>query len=719
MAQLSTTFVHLSDLHFGAPFDLALWEILLKAIPPLRPNAIVVTGDLADNPRPRHFRKASNYLESLRDACEQAASQSCEGCQAKRAEAQASPSSSKRPQGQDVQDDTQASEGPAGPTEPPAHSHRPQLLVIPGNHDYRVLGNIRLGWVSRWIFDVYFGDPDAPVGSIGVQRRLPRYFRLLEKRLRGWWLVKWRTKPDPERTPALTAFALPDRAAAFFLYDSNRVPFFGALATGRVDPQQIAQTDFVVRHLLDRGLPTRAYRIALVHHHPVPIPYADKTSLTNREGFLVLHNAGTFMREMIKSDFDLILHGHKHYSNFTRVSYQLTPLDRGEIGIVASGTATVRNGNAEGRNAFNVIRIYQNERVEVEQFEFAAARSVQYAQHAPYPFELYTAQGLKDRAFRRALELQKFSARELTVSFGVSPEGNVKVTHHLRGMAVQRGRTKTYWPVSLGTPCGLVRKPAIEPFERAGLTWEPVSEPPRPGLSMEETLERMQKVYGHILFHRTLGVADAPMDFGYSHFVVNALARDAQEFALIQPPPEAPLSPEEVPSPIESLDYAVVHPIERLRLRVDFPSGLQVEPYVDVCYIPALITSGADEEGNLKPRVEGKPILDPNWTKAGSGNLHQEGATIWVLDVERPAVGCLYSLKWQLPGVPAQYVPARIVEEARTYRELLLRYRERRQAPQGQADPAASEVIGSCGNSSSSCCRSSPALTQKKSSTWS
>ena len=160
MAELRATILHLSDLHFGRPFDPALWALLTQVLPPLHPDAIVVTGDLADNPRPYQFRKAANHLRDLQTRCEEAARHACYRCRQIKNTEDGKP---------DFAAATAQSEAP-----PEDHGHRPLLLAIPGNHDYRILGNVGLGWLSRFLFDFYFADPNFAASNVGLLRRLKR-----------------------------------------------------------------------------------------------------------------------------------------------------------------------------------------------------------------------------------------------------------------------------------------------------------------------------------------------------------------------------------------------------------------------------------------------------------------------------------------------------------------------------------------------------------------
>ena len=67
MTHMSAKILHISDLHFGPPFVPAVGEALLRAIPGLAPDAIVVSGDLTQRARRDQFEQARRYFDRLSD----------------------------------------------------------------------------------------------------------------------------------------------------------------------------------------------------------------------------------------------------------------------------------------------------------------------------------------------------------------------------------------------------------------------------------------------------------------------------------------------------------------------------------------------------------------------------------------------------------------------------------------------------------------------------
>ena len=624
------TIVHLSDLHFGKVFDSSLGRLLLAYIPPLHPDVVIVSGDLADNPRPRWVRGAARYLDRLLEQC-------------------------RKPDGK-----------------------RPDLVVVPGNHDRKILGNLTLGFLSRLIFEVYFGGKSGDFRLFPWHERWHRYAAILLYRV--WKTFRQLWAPADAADLTLHGRVLAGGNLTVLPYDSNDTYW---LASGRVVEQQLSETEFGLLRLEGEAVKPDplALRIAVLHHHPIAIPYADVRKLTNMESFLVLDNAGTFMREMVTNDVDLVLHGHKHYSNFSRVSYQLGPNERSEVGVLSAGTAAVRGGNHFGKNSYNVIRLYKQTRVEVEIWEYGAGRTRQYASHTPYPFELNTREGLKARAFRRNLRVHEVKAQSLTVTKRLDFDGRFLLTMELKGLTAGN-RGLTGYRIGFLSPTGLMRKVGVDRASSlAGLSWKRDEDPSASGDSLESRLARERKVRGEIRFNRALGRLDMPVDFNFSFYAINGDAMSDWEFELLYPP-EMRRAPNGEPfrEPKEWLAQAVWHPLERLILCVELPRDITEAPYVDVFCNSAVPRKDLVEGSLLRPpTTEGDRWERDAYMREGEQqNLRRIGENTWRLEVDHPPMGYLYSINWFLPRTTSGDVPSKLIAEADTFRRLLLRHRKRR-----------------------------------------
>lgn len=64
---MKTRILHISDLHFGPPFVPAVAEALLRSIPALEPDTVVISGDLTQRAKRQQFEQARDFFKRLPD----------------------------------------------------------------------------------------------------------------------------------------------------------------------------------------------------------------------------------------------------------------------------------------------------------------------------------------------------------------------------------------------------------------------------------------------------------------------------------------------------------------------------------------------------------------------------------------------------------------------------------------------------------------------------
>ncbi len=203
--------------------------------------------------------------------------------------------------------------------EPRQHHRQHHLAVVPGNHDYAFLGNWNLGFSAlpqtafRYIFRDY--------------RR-----RFIE-------------------------IAAADLNVYIFCFDSN--PYVARWAKGAISRDQLKWFEKKAHALrrADKEKFESAYKIAIMHHHPLPIPFSEEM-----EKFLILKNAGEFLRLLAQCKIDLVLHGHKHQSVISSLNMGTSYGAMRKLFVVASGT-TLKKGDSN--NTCNVITIRRRGQAEV------------------------------------------------------------------------------------------------------------------------------------------------------------------------------------------------------------------------------------------------------------------------------------------------------------------------------------------------------------------
>jgi len=104
------------------------------------------------------------------------------------------------------------------------------------------------------------------------------------------------------------------------------------------------------------------FRIGLIHHHPLPIPYKGNHGVGIE--LTTMTNGGTFIAYMQESEVNLVLHGHEHHPYSCRYSFDP---NRKELVLVAAGSASQRK---EYENSFNYLEIVPRTRVVVRKYTY-------------------------------------------------------------------------------------------------------------------------------------------------------------------------------------------------------------------------------------------------------------------------------------------------------------------------------------------------------------
>jgi len=199
---------------------------------------------------------------------------------------------------------------------------RVAMFVLPGNHDFRLTGLI---WKQSQ-FDLFYREFGLYFGH--------RLFSQLR--------------------------------VAVFSFDSNSPDRPLNFATGLVKSTDLIDHNDQVREI-SRAYPElwrTSTRVVLVHHHPMPIaPTQHREELAAGEEFMLLKNAGLFMEQMVKTKMDLVLHGHRHYPAYSRVSFPTSEGGVHSMGVVAAGSVG-KHGDHD--YSYNLVRISSSGELSLE-----------------------------------------------------------------------------------------------------------------------------------------------------------------------------------------------------------------------------------------------------------------------------------------------------------------------------------------------------------------
>lgn len=162
----------------------------------------------------------------------------------------------------------------------------------------------------------------------------------------------------------INEFFIKDKKAAIFGLNSCRVESQETAGIGYVGTEQIQQIDDFVRNNPDLD-----YKIALLHHHLLPVNYTETYSV-EQKGISILLDAEALMQCLITNGIQTVLHGHQHQPYFSQIR-RFVPsgvagneagID-GYLNVVGGGSvgADQSHLNNIGRNTYNLLNFEVDE----------------------------------------------------------------------------------------------------------------------------------------------------------------------------------------------------------------------------------------------------------------------------------------------------------------------------------------------------------------------
>lgn len=197
------------------------------------------------------------------------------------------------------------------------------LVVVPGNHDCRLKGLFS----REALFDLF-------------QQRFQRQF---EHKI------------------------IPSLSLSLFVFDSNKATL-GGLATGLVGKEDLVRFSRLIQDVSTSELYDDVWnlstRVAMLHHHPMPIAATEhRGSITELEETLLLKNAGQFMTQMVQTQIDLVLHGHKHCPAFSKATFPTEGGHEHTVAVVAAGSVSRAGKHPQ---SYNLITIADSKEVSLQ-----------------------------------------------------------------------------------------------------------------------------------------------------------------------------------------------------------------------------------------------------------------------------------------------------------------------------------------------------------------
>jgi 3',5'-cyclic AMP phosphodiesterase CpdA len=583
MPTLRATIVQISDLHLHLRSDKSVQSMVKFIIGRERPDVLIVSGDLANQPVPWQMRRAAKFVRDVYSVC----------------------------------------------------SEHAQLMVISGNHDFKFWGNFGLRRLTRVPFEIYFR-----LGGIkhGIFWRLVRYVGLS---LHALWPWSERLR-DP-----LQFLTLQNLGITLVGFNSNTLTEM--MAAGRVEPKDLQ--DLYGRFDQSAADPAFGfhYKIAVVHHHPAPIADVD-TKLASRiqESFMVFYNAGSFLREINRRGFNLVVHGHKHFAGMLRVSSEFGEQHRAVVPIAAAGSACHNHPDDPRGHHLHVIRLFDDDTATLRSLFFSG--SVESTEST----RTYLLDGREDvqrRRYNAFRDLQGFTVREIRKTSRITNDGYTDVQIELFRFRVNSTAGLESHPIEYQAA-----EPAyLRAFEGMDLPGSPRF------LKLVPKIKALRVFSGSMEFGRRYVPEDAPFDFGLKYRLINGHTLTPREFQR------------HYAGKMQELEDASLFcyvPTEILTLEVHFPSGCQmddchVEPRAEYAPAPLKGVRDADFDWNaLKPHEH---------ESARARDSLQILPSAFRLTIHNPIPGFLYRIRWfpkEQPGAKVNSLAPRVTleDEARAVR---------------------------------------------------
>lgn len=489
--------LHISDLHFGGSFNEDSWTDLINHARTLSPNLVIVTGDLVDNPTRWSLARAANALNRVEEDL------SC------------------------------------------------KVIVVPGNHDTRLWGLFPIRWINGLILMnlILF----LTLYLLGLWAQFSPTIWLIAALIfaaifasKSLFLdFNNRFKKFILQAPGVyTGFGL-----EIFAFDSATKSVFGA--RGRIPKKQFVDaqgrslmiSEGVEETKRDTLLP---YRIAILHHHPLPIPYDDTT-----EFLMVADNAGAFLSEASKLGIRLVLHGHKHRSHFSRVTINAGEEKEHELAVLAVGTLSRSGKSDPPEHHFYFLQLDSFNNMEVTRY--VAKKGGAFEKKGTSPIE---PSNLAERRLHEAAVRSKGVKCDSNVlTAELTPDGDMNYRHEFLGFRVERENISVSGlPTNTDVEVGTGHIDDFSAGELEAGTQEQIR--------MVDEIKELTHRKGKVTFGRNITSQDPALNFYSGYVALNAFAMSVQQHKEMysEPFPIEHLSLEMQPIPTEIFDFVVKFP---------------------------------------------------------------------------------------------------------------------------------------------------------------
>jgi hypothetical protein len=425
------------------------------------------------------------------------------------------------------------------------------------------------------------------------------------------------------------------------LLDSNAADRFVAFAGGSVD-----ENDLVILGS-DLAEIERAYlvRIAVVHHHVLPIAYTSG-QLVGAEPLMVLQNAGTVLSAFARHRFDLVLHGHKHRQQFARIDFEPNTAEGYPIAVASAGSLALTATNDPRGNSFNLIEVEENGRITVRSLFYGAAMAPdpnggEGAQVHRYVEPIST---VKQRAFVRARERHKIFCVERYTRFKVTENGDLIANHAIHSLRLFGSNDLDRRKVNAFVPQhGRIVVDLKLESESSDQGYHIERDEDAAWVVLPQSLARMREATYKIY---QAGANCMVMTLWEAQERARASGRRLED------------------GEAEWVGVRVGYPIEKITIELKLPDSLsQAQPYLRCERYEGFPNYEIDScDANFAPDTAW--YIDDTMSREEGDHLRYiPSQGVWRLVIERPMVGFQYGIRWRIPGIqPDGAMPGQTLE---------------------------------------------------------
>lgn len=508
-----------------------MWDHFVQHAKAIRPHLVLITGDCVDTPWRWTLRAAKHKIDALETDLN------------------------------------------AGRSEP----EKCQIRITPGNHDVRLTGLIPVRpWLTIPLFVGLLTLPlllawSCSLLSLTMVGILSGSFAGLLIVLHACCIGRFadvfrdRIKTNPEQ------FTANNIHVDLYHFDSATTPFWSAEGFIKTKDFLTATTNPDIHPPMDppRGPSseepppalqndhTPSYALGMTHHHALGIPHDSQ-----HENLMIMRNSGSFLSELANRKIRLVIHGHKHHPNFSRVSINAERPNEFEIGLLGAGTLTRGNPMPE-RYGFHFYALELDANLNMKAIPYLSVDGGAFIEQEAFYIEDLQQAIRRQRQFAQdlyGLKASGLKARAIIYSDGDTLE---RLEHHNFTVTDPK---KTY-QAQPSPALAAVDRGHIEGFVAGSL-----SEHCPPGIHLQHDSDPKQftlrQQRGTVTFGSAIYHTSTPFTFYTQFNALNSFAMSIQQHQQ-----RYGLDPQ--PRYEETTTTTPVWPVDKLEIVIQFPKEFQ------------------------------------------------------------------------------------------------------------------------------------------------